>query len=689
MAEKREHVHRDHGQERVDPWYWLRDRDDSEVISYIEAENSYMEQRTAHTKIAREQLFAEMLGRIQETDTSAPVERDGWLYYTRTVEGLSYPIYCRKRGSMDADEQVLLDVNVLGAVHEFVSLGVFTVSPDHRTVAYAVDTKGRELYTLVFLDIETGTLADDVIEEISPSVTWANDSRTVWYTTRDEALRPYRVVRHRLGTPVTEDVIVMQEDDEVFRVGHARTRDDAFLTLYIVSSTTSEIWVVDADTPAGSLRCLQPRHAGMRYQVDHRGDQFFIVTDDSDDADGRHIQDRVNNRLMVSPDTSTSRADWVELIGYRPEVEIVSAELYADHLVVVEREDGLIHFRIRDLNTGDEHRVAQPEEAFDAGFGFNPNFETAQLRYGYSSMVTPSTVFAYDMNTRARRVLKVTPVLGGYDPARFATERTFATASDGTRIPISLVYRRGMKRDGARPFLLYGYGSYGITIDAGFSSFRLSLLERGVVFAIAHVRGGGYLGRQWYEDAKFLNKERTFTDFIAAAEQVIAEGWTSPEKLVIQGGSAGGMLIGSVVNLRPDLFTAAVAQVPFVDVVTTMLDESLPLTAGEWEEWGDPRKKEYFECMCAYSPYDNVVDQPYPDLLVTSGLHDPRVQYWEPTKWVAKLRHVVSTDFELLLKTHMGAGHQGKSGRYGHIEDRAFTTAFVLDKLGCIEPAAI
>jgi oligopeptidase B len=685
MAEKRAHVHREHGQERVDPWYWLRDREDPATIAYIEAENAYMEGRTAHTQAARDQLFAEMLGRIQETDTSAPVARGGWLYYSRTVEGLSYPIYCRKKGSMDAEEQVLLDVNVLGEAHEFVSLGVFTVSPDHRTVAYAVDTTGRELYRLVFLDIESGRLHEDVIEGISPSVTWANDSRTVWYSTRDEAMRPHRVVRHTVGTPVSEDRILFQEDDEVFRVGHARTRDHAFLTLYVVSSTTTEIWVVDADTPDADLRCLQPRHPGMRYQVDHRGDQFFVVTDDCDDADGNHIQDRVNNRLMVVPDISESRADWVELIGYRAEVELVSAELFRDHLVVVEREDGLIHFRIRDLRSGEEHRIQQPESAYDAGFGFNPNFDTAELRYGYSSMVTPSTVFLYDMNTRVRSTLKVTPVLGGYTPDNYATERTYATSADGVKVPISLVYRRDLKRDGARPVLLYGYGSYGLTIDAGFSSFRLSLLERGVVFAIAHVRGGGYLGRQWYEDAKFLHKARTFTDFIVAAEHLISEGWTSPQHLAIQGGSAGGLLIGSVINMRPDLFTAAVAQVPFVDVVTTMLDEALPLTAGEWEEWGDPREPEFFACMRAYSPYDNVVDQTYPDLLVTSGLNDPRVQYWEPTKWVAKLRDVAGTDTDLILKTHMGAGHQGKSGRYGYIEDRAFTTAFVLDKLGCLD----
>ncbi len=684
MAKKKDHVHREHGQERVDPWYWLRERENPEVISYIEAENSFMEERTAHTRGFREDLFGEMLGRVQETDTSAPIRRDDWLYYTRTVEGLSYPIYCRKRGSMDADEQILLDVNILGDQHEFVSLGAFAVSPDHRVIAYAVDTNGRELYTLVFLDIDSGELMADVVEGIAPRVTWANDSQTVWYTTRDDALRPYRVVCHKLGTPVVDDRVVLQEDDEVFRVGHARTRDNAFLLAYAVSSTTSEVWVVDAAYPAGELRCVQERHLGMRYQVGHHGDQFYIITDDCDDADGNHVQTFVNNRLMKAPDTSCSRADWVEIVAHRTEVELVSAELFADHLVLVERQDGLIHFRVRDLATGDEHRVQQLEEAFDAGFGYNPNFETSELRYGYSSMVTPSTVFLYDMNTRERQTLKVTPVLGGYDPTNFATERTFATASDGARVPISLVYRRGLEKDGKRPFLLYGYGSYGLTIDAGFSSMRLSLLERGVVFAIAHVRGGGYLGRQWYEDAKFLSKALTFTDFIAAAEHVIADGWTSPEHLAMQGGSAGGLLIGAVLNLRPDLFTAAVAQVPFVDVVTTMLDEDMPLTAGEWEEWGDPRKPEFFEYMLSYSPYDNIVDQRHPDLLVTSGLNDPRVQYWEPTKWVAKLRDVVSTPFELVLKTHMGAGHQGKSGRYGYIEDKAFSTAFVLDKLGCI-----
>lgn len=696
IAPRRPHVHTEHGHERHDPWFWLRDRDDPEVIAYLEAENRYTEAALAHLEGLRKTLFEEMRSRIQEDDISAPVPWGGYWYYRRTVQGLSYPIYCRRRGSMDAPEQVLLDVNELARDHEYTSLGAFEISPDHRRLAYAVDHSGREIYDVRIKDLETGEHLPDALIGIWPDLVWAPDGRTLFYTTLDATLRPWRLHRHTLGAAQSADPIVFEEPDERFRVSAYRTRSDAYIVLAVRSALTTECHVLPADRPDGAFRCLQPRHTGMRYTVEHQGDRFLVLTNDSDDAEGRHNDDAIGFKLVEAPLDTRGRADWREIVPHRPGVTLERVDAFAGHVVLTERAHGLERLRVlvpegegfgspwRD----DDHLVALPDPAYELGLEQNPTYDTSELRFAYSSLGRPRTVYAYDVRTRARTIVKQDSVLGDFDPDRYVVERLHATAPDGTQVPISLVRRRDAAT-GPGPLLLYGYGSYGISIDPGFSSVRLSLIDRGVAFAIAHVRGGGDLGKPWHEAAKFQGKMHTFQDFIACAEHLIATGRTSPDRLAIMGGSAGGMLMGAVINMRPELFRCCVAQVPFVDVVTTMLDESLPLTANEWEEWGDPRDPAMFRAMLQYSPYDNVRDQRYPDLLVTSGLNDPRVQYWEPTKWVAALRAKVSEAHRslVLLRTNMGAGHQGRSGRYGYLEERAFDYAFVLDRLGLAEAA--
>lgn len=683
VAPVRPHVHREHGVERHDPYFWLRHREDPGVVAYVGAENRYTEHVLGPLEGLRKQLFDEMLARIQETDASATVPWGGWLYYSRTVQGLAYPIHCR-RPRAGGDEQVLLDVNALADGHDYTSLGAYAISPDHRLLAYAVDHTGREIYRVRILDLSTGEYLPDELAEVSGDVTWAADGRTLFYTILDEALRPWRLHRHVLGGDQSADPVVLDEPDERFRLYTTRTRSNAFVVVVSTSSLTTECHVVDARRPDGPLRCLQPRHAGMRYSVEHHGDRFLILTNDADDPQGNHTDAAVNFKLMEAPLDATSREQWRERIGHRPEVQLARVDAFRDHLVLTEREGGLAHLRVLRLSDGDDHRITLPEPTYALGLHSNPEFDTDAVQFTYSSLNRPGTTYRYDMNARTREVVKVEPVLGDFDPERYTVERISATAPDGTAVPVSLVYRNDVPRDGSAPWLLYGYGSYGLTIDAGFNSLRLSLLDRGVGFAIAHIRGGGAMGKPWHEVAKFKGKKHTFDDFIAAAEALIGGRYTSPEHLAIMGGSAGGLLMGAVINKRPELFRCCVAQVPFVDVVTTMLDESLPLTANEWEEWGDPRKEDFFRYMLSYSPYDNVRDVRYPDLLVVSGMNDPRVQYWEPTKWVARIRATVSEANRGLvaLKTHMGAGHQGRSGRYGYIDDRAFDYAFVLDRLG-------
>jgi oligopeptidase B len=665
-------VHAAHGDERIDEYHWLRERSDPAVIAHLEAENAYTEAVMAPTKELQEHLYGEIVSRIQETDMSVPVRHGPWHYWLRTVEGLQYPLYCRRPADGDT-ETVLLDENAEASGHPYFALGALEVSPDHRLLAYSVDTDGDEIHRLRVRRLDTG---DDLPEEIPGTgwgVAWASDSATLFYTTLDEAKRPYRVWRHRLGTDPAGDHLVHQEDDEHFYCSVHRTRSGGFIVIDAASQVTSESRVLPAGDPEAAFTVVEPRRQDVEYSIDHHSNSFFVLTN----------EEAPNFRLMQTPVASPSRESWTEVIPHRPDVRLEGAAAFADHLVVLERAEAVRRLRVRRLSTGDEHLVDQDEAVCSVGVSDsdNPEFDTTVLRFTYTSLVTPRSVYDYDLISGERTLLKREPVLGGYDPALYETIRLWAKAADGTRIPISLVCRRGTAVDGTSPLLLYGYGSYEACIEPRFSSLRLSLLERGVVFAIAHVRGGGELGRAWYEDGKLHNKVNTFTDFIACAEHLVAEGWTSPQRLVALGGSAGGLLMGAVINRRPDLFRAVVAEVPFVDVVTTILDPSLPLSVIEWEEWGDPHDPAYYRTMKAYSPYDNIEAQPYPAVLATAGLNDPRVSYWEPAKWVARLRERDTGARPILLKTEMGAGHGGPSGRYDAWRHDAFVYAFILSSL--------
>jgi len=663
-----------HGDRVVDEYFWLRNRDDPEVIAYLDAENAHTQAVTAHTEELQEKLFQEIKGRVQETDQSAPVRRgDNW-YYGRTVEGLQYTIYCRRQGELDAEEAVLLDENVLAEGSDYFALGAFDVSPDQSLLAYSVDTSGAEIYRMRFRDLATGADLPDEIPRTYYGTAWSSDSRTLFYTVPDEAMRPWQVWRHTVGTASDDDVLVYQEDDHRFFVGVGRTRSERFVLVSAGSKMTDEVLFLDAADPSGELRVIAPREQGIEYGVDHHGDRFLITT---------NAGEAPNFRLVEAPLDRPGREQWREVIPHRGEVRLYGVDAFADHLVVYEREGAVRQLRVTDPSCRDSYRIEQAEEVSTATPGPNPEFESAKLRYRYTSLVTPTSDIDYDVVTHDRDVVKQQPVLGGYDPDRFETARAWATAPDGGRIPISLVHRKGLRRDGSNPALLYGYGSYEISIDPSFSHARLSLLERGFVFAIAHIRGGGELGRSWYEGGKLLYKTNTFTDFVACAEHLVAEGWTSPRRLAIRGGSAGGLLMGVVANMRPDLFGAVVAEVPFVDALNTILDPTLPLTVTEWEEWGNPvESADAYEYMKAYSPYENVEAKEYPPMLVTAGLNDPRVSYWEPAKWVARLRATKTDGNRLLLKCEMGAGHSGPSGRYDAWKDEAFVYAFLLDTLG-------
>lgn len=662
-----------HGEVRVDPYAWLRDKDDPAVLGNLHAENAYTEAMMVDTEGLQETLYHEILGRIQETDLSVPERKDDWWYYTRTEAGKAYPIYCRKRGSLEAPEEVLLDVNALAAGRSFMEVGPLAVSPDHRLLAYGVDVSGYERYTVRIRDLATGEHLPDALDDVDASLAWADDNATLFYTTHDAAHRPYRLYRHRLGEAQAADDLVLEERDARFRVYARRTRSGAFVLVTVNSTRTSECHVLDTRDPAAAPRVIQPREEGVEYAVEHHGARFYVTTN----ADGA-----VNFKLMAADVDRPSRAHWETVIAHRPDVKLDGVEAFAGHLVIRERAAGLPRLRVRDMATGAEHVVEHPEPAYGVWVQGNREFATTTLRFLYSSLVTPMSVFDYDMASRARALRKETVVPSGYDRTRYACARLTAPAPDGVAVPISIVYRTDFARDGSRPLWLYGYGSYGVAVDPTFNPARLSLLDRGFAFAIAHVRGGGELGRPWYDDGRFLRKHNTFTDFIACAEHLIREGYTAPERLVISGGSAGGLLMGAVVNLRPDLFRCVVAKVPFVDVVNTMLDASIPLTVGEYEEWGDPADPAYYACMRSYAPYDNVRAADYPAMLVTAGLNDPRVHFWEPAKWVARLRATKTDDRRLLLRTQMTAGHGGPSGRYDVLREMAFEYAFVLEELG-------
>ncbi len=660
------------GEVRQDPWHWLRDKTDPKVIAHLEQENAWTAAQLKPTEALQETLFKEMVGRIKETDLSVP-QRDGpWLYYTRTEQGKQYAMFCRRLDQEGSPEQVLLDPNALAEPGHYFRVGAYKPSPDHTLLAYSTDTTGAEYYTVYVKDLATGALLPDRVPGIEEDLEWANDNHTLFYTLADSAKRPDRVARHVLGTSATEDAVVFHEPDPLFNVELSKSHDRTLLQINVESFASAEAHILDAGKPMAAFRRVAPRRKDVLYHVQPHGGELFILTNEG----------APNFKLMRAPVRSPGRAQWKPFIATRDATLIEDVEVFQDYLALFERGGGNRGIRIVDLRTRRApYQVGFPEAVYTFTPIRTPAYDTRMLRFTYSSPVTPPTVIDYDMARRTRTVLKRTEV-PHFDPSLYRTERVWARAADGTRIPVSLLYRAPLVRDGRRPLLLYGYGAYGISSDPGFNSNVLSLVDRGVVYAIGHVRGGQEMGRRWYDDGKLLHKKNTFTDFIAVAEHLVDSGVTSRDRLAIRGGSAGGLLIGAVLNLRPDLFRAAVADVPFVDVLNTMSDPSIPLTTQEWEQWGDPRTPKYHAYMASYSPYDNVHAADYPHLLVTAGLNDPRVGYWEPAKWVARLRTLKTDAHMLLLRVNMGAGHGGASGRYDNLHEQALRYAFVLHALG-------
>ena len=660
-----------HGDTRIDPYFWLRQRANPEVVAYLAAENEHTEAVMAPTAGLQQKLYQEIVARIQQTDVSPTTFFKGWWHYVRTVEGLDYEIHCRRKGSMEAPEEVELDVNELASGHDYFELGFVERSPDENILAYAVDSTGNELHRLRFRDLTTGRDLDDILDGVYYGFAWSADSMTFFYVRPDEAMRPYQVWRHTLGTATADDVLVLQEDDERFELSVEMTKSERYIIFTSSSQVTSESRFLRSDDPAGEPVLIEARRHGIEYSVDHQEDLFLILTNDG----ARSF------RLVAAPIERPGRDSWLEVVPERVGVRLNAIDVHARHVVLGQRSDGLQRLEVLDSASGELHIVDQPDAAYTAFAGSNPVYESTVMRFFYTSLNAPWSSFDYDMDTRERTLVKEQPVPGGYSRTDYVTERLWATAPDGVLVPLSIVYRRGLLRSGSNPTMLYGYGAYEIPSDPMFDAARISMLDRGFVFAIAHVRGGGEMGREWYEDGKFLNKTNTFDDFIACALELIKQGYTNPRKLAIRGRSAGGLLIGAVLNSRPDLFACAVAQVPFVDALTRMLDESIPLTVNEYEEWGDPNDPEFYEYMKSYSPYDNVHRAPYPALLVTAGLNDPRVPYWEPAKWVAKLRPATVSARPILLKTDLGSGHSGPSGRYESWREEAFVSAFVVDQL--------
>ena len=658
-----------HGETRQDDYYWLREKSDPEVIKYLEAENAYTDAMLKPTEKLQENLYKEMLGRIKETDLSVPYRKGDYFYYSRTEQGKQYAIHCRKKGSLDAPEEVTLNLNELAKDHKFLGLGEYEVSDDGKLLAYSLDFTGFREYSLFVKNLETGAILSEKIERVDAAA-WATDNKTFFYVIEDDAKRPYRMYRHRLGATGADDLIY-EEKDEMFNLYVMRTRSGAYLLAGAGSHTASEFRYLPAGTPDGEWKLIAAREKEHEYDVDHAGDVFYIRTN----TGGR------NFRLVTAPVASPGKENWKEIVPHRANVMLEGVDCFAKQYVRYEREDGLQQITIVDAGTGASRRIEFPEAAYAVFPSNNPEFDPPALRYSYQSHITPSSVFDYDFGTHKSRLLKQTEVLGGYDPTQYITERTYATAGDGARVPISLVYRKGVKKDGSAPMLLYAYGSYGFPMPITFSSNRLSLLDRGMIFAVAGVRGGGEMGKVWHDQGRMMNKRNTFTDFIASAEYLIAQHYTSKEHLVIMGGSAGGLLVGAVTNMRPDLFAGVIANVPFVDVINTMLDTSLPLTVGEFEEWGNPKNKDEYEYMKSYCPYTNIGAKDYPAILVKTSLNDSQVLYHEPAKYVAKMRALATGRNPLLFQVNMSAGHGGSSGRYDALKETALEYAFILSVL--------
>jgi oligopeptidase B len=675
IAAKRPHEIQRHGRTFVDEYHWMRNRSDPAVIEYLRAENEYALAAMAPTEPLQAALYDEMAVRLSVVDRSVP-ERDGdYLYYTRSEPGKQYPYRCRKRAGPDAAEEIILDENALSEGHDFFRIGDFEVSPDQRLAAYSVDTDGSERYDVFVVDLTTGQLLEDRIRDTYYALEWGNDSRTLFYSTLDATLRPYRLHRHRLGEDQTADELLYQEEDGAFYLDFHKSRSRRYLILHLESTITTEQHLLDADDPAGQLRLIERRRAGAFYSVGHWQDRLYIRTNDGGN----------DFHLVEAPLSDPSRSSWKRAIAPVAGVVLEDFQLFAEHLAVVERRDGIRELRIFDLPTFEERRVDFAEPIHTVRLSDNPLFDSRTLRFAYESLVEPESIHEYEMESGEQRLLRRREIGGGHDRAAYTSERIHAEAADGTRVPILLVYKKGMRRDGRNPLLLYAYGSGNLMVEPAFSASRLSLLDRGVIYAIAQIRGGGELGWAWSEQGRLLDKMNSFSDFIACAEHLIASGYTSSERLAIQGGSAGGLLVGAVVTLRPDLFQAVLAEVPFVDVINTQEDATLPLVVFGWEEWGDPHRRDHFEYMLAYSPYDNVAARDYPHMLITGGLNDPRVPFWEPAKWTARLRSAKTSDHLLVLRTNMGAGHGGASGRYDALEERAFEYAFILKSLGVDE----
>ncbi len=670
-----------HGDTVTDNYYWMIDYfkkgpDSTKVVDYLKAENVYLDTMMSGTKNFQEKLFTEMKSRIKEKDESVPVFKNGFFYYSRTEEGKQYFKYCRKKGTLDAKEEVLFDADEMAKGHPYYSAVGFNISEDNKLMAFGVDTVSRRQYTIYIKNLETSEIYKDAMTPASSSSVWANDNKTLFYTKNNsETLLTEKIMRHKLGSDAMQDVVVYDEKDHSNYIGVGKSKSSKFIYIYSGGTLSSETRFIDANQPDDAFKVFQPRMKEVLYNVDDMGDKFLIVTN----------WNAKNFRLMECAFNKTDSADWKEVIPHRTDVLLEGIEVFKNFLVISERKNGLIQMRIRNAANSQEHYLDFGEPAYLAYVGANLEYNSRTLRYNYTSLTTPNSTFDYNMDTKEKKLMKQQEVLGGYNKKDYVTERLYATARDGVKVPVSLVYKKGFKKDGTSPLLLYGYGSYGFSMDASFNSSRLSLLNRGFVFAIAHIRGGQEMGRQWYEDGKMMKKKNTFTDFIDCAEYLVQQKYTSKEHLYAQGGSAGGLLMGAITNMRPDLWHGVIAQVPFVDVVNTMLDESIPLTTNEFDEWGNPKNKDAYEYMKSYSPYENVEKKDYPNLLVITGLHDSQVQYFEPAKWVAKLRAMKTDNNILLLHTNMEYGHGGASGRFDYLKDIALQYAFLFALEGISE----
>ena len=664
-----------HNEKRVDNYFWLNDRENPDVIDYLNQENTYYDAMTADTKGFQKELYEEMKARIKEDDQSVPYLYNGYYYITRFETGKDYPIYSRKKGSLAANEEILFNCNDLAKGQTYFQLGGLSVSPDNKFASFGIDTVGRRIYTIQIKNLETGEIFSDKIENATGSSVWANDNKTIFYTRQDKVtLRSDKVFKHKLATDSADDILVFNEKDDTFNVSVGKEKSKKYIVIGSGSTLTTEYRILNSDDPDGEFVVFQPRVRGLEYSISHFGDSFYILTN----------KDKATNfKLMKTPENSTAKENWKDVIPHRTAVLLEDIEIFRNYLVVEERSNGLNHIRIMPWSGEGEYYLPFGSETYNAYTTTNVDFDTDILRYSYQSLATPSSIIDFNMKTKEKETKKEQQVLGGkFNKNNYIEERVWATATDGTKVPISMVYKKGLKKDGNNPVLLYAYGSYGVTMDTYFSSTRLSILDRGFVFAIAHIRGGEDLGRQWYEDGKLLKKKNTFTDFIDCSKFLIQEKFTSPKHLYAEGGSAGGLLMGAVVNMAPELYNGMIAQVPFVDVITTMLDDTIPLTTGEYDEWGNPNEKKSYDYMLSYSPYDNVKAQKYPNMFVSTGLHDSQVQYWEPAKWVAKLRTLKTNDTVLYLNTNMDAGHGGASGRFEALKELAKEYSFLLDLEG-------